>query len=212
MCPVYDLLNHDHAGLNTAGAVQGQVFSIGTTASVDKGGQLFNLFGPNNVANIFRDYGFLPSYPRVWELAVPYPAGDKRDKHDRGMGSRSEAVLFVFEEMEDKRIDLYPLQSTRLKVDRSTMATAFKNHLTEVQRQSSVLNAALLANKTTVSTHIHKAKWFRVQYTLAFARALHTAESTTYNQQNDNNNNDRQKTPIKKQKVKKRRKLPKDDL
>lgn len=215
MCPVYDLMNHDNAALNTAGGVSpGKVLSVGTLEEVDKGGQLFNSFGPNNVAAILRDYGFLPSYPRVWEFAAPLPKReravgamtDNGDSRSRSSGSsggsgsskkasddgaagddEQEVVLFVFEELVDKRIDLNPSQASIHQIDRRLLAEVLRAHLTEVETHTSALNEALLAStaigtNTTALQEIHRAKWFRDQYTQAFSRALRASEATADSQ------------------------------
>ena len=190
MCPVYDLMNHDNAGLNTAGAVApGRVLSVGTSEEEEKGGQLFNSFGPNNVATLLRDYGFLPSYPRVWELAAPIPGGAVPAGARGGAAAATghEHMLFVFEELENKRINLNPSEVDMHQLDRREMVGVLKAHLTEVERDTSVLNEALLlATSSTADTDtnttslklLHRAKWLREQYTLAFRRALHAAEVT----------------------------------
>jgi len=194
MCPVYDLLNHDNAALNTAGAVSqtGQVLSIGTTTAVDSGRQLFNSFGPNNVAHIFRDYGFLPNYPRTWEFLHLSPGnadvvestgivgGSEYEDGETDVvdeSSRPKYDLYVFEELSSEEIDLNP-RKNHYQQDESVLAGVLKEHLTGIQHHTSAVLSPTVSAGMSDEQGILRAKWWRTQFSLALARALREAEGS----------------------------------
>ena len=67
MSPFYDSLNHASGNLlNTANRQNGDNYEKYVTQPIPAGGQVFNSFGDSDVGRLFRDYGFISQYPRLW--------------------------------------------------------------------------------------------------------------------------------------------------
>lgn len=67
MSPFYDSLNHANGNLvNTDNNWDGDKFEKIINQPVEPGQQIFNSFGESDVGRLFRDYGFISQYPRLW--------------------------------------------------------------------------------------------------------------------------------------------------
>jgi hypothetical protein len=68
MSPLYDLLNHDMVGYNTAlEVIDGDVLIVKAVKNVPAGNQLFYGYGEQGVGRFLRDYGFVPKQHK-WEF------------------------------------------------------------------------------------------------------------------------------------------------
>jgi hypothetical protein len=70
LTPLYDSANHpnNHEMLNTFILTEEMDFIQQATQTIPTGGQIFVSFGEADVGRLFRDYGFLPDYPRLWKI------------------------------------------------------------------------------------------------------------------------------------------------
>ena len=67
MSPFYDSLNHANGNLvNTDNFWNGENFEKIANQVIGEGQQVFNSFGLSDVGRLFRDYGFISQYPRLW--------------------------------------------------------------------------------------------------------------------------------------------------
>jgi hypothetical protein len=67
MSPLYDSLNHGNGDqVNTANRYEGTNFEKVASVPIQAGAQVFNSFGDSDVGRLFRDYGFIAQYPRLW--------------------------------------------------------------------------------------------------------------------------------------------------
>jgi hypothetical protein len=72
LVPIYDLANHNNGQLNTRVDIADDG-SLGMSARWDlpQGQEVFNSYGHSSSSDIFRDYGFIEPWPRVWKYALP---------------------------------------------------------------------------------------------------------------------------------------------
>jgi hypothetical protein len=67
MSPFYDSANHANGNhLNTVTRIEGDNFEKYLTQPIPAGGQVFVSIGRTDVGRLFRDYGFISQYPRLW--------------------------------------------------------------------------------------------------------------------------------------------------
>lgn len=66
MVPFYDLLNHHNGELNTETYATEFGLEVVACTSVCVGCQVFNSYGADPTADLFRDYGFVEPWPRNW--------------------------------------------------------------------------------------------------------------------------------------------------
>ncbi len=67
MAPLFDSINHGQEGYeNSAIGALDDGTSVYAIDNIEKDQQLFDSFGGNEFFCLFRDYGFLSHYPRLW--------------------------------------------------------------------------------------------------------------------------------------------------
>lgn len=66
MVPVYDLLNHHNGDLNTAIEITENGLGIKASRVISRGDEVYNSYGLEPTSNLFRDYGFVESWPQSW--------------------------------------------------------------------------------------------------------------------------------------------------
>lgn len=72
LVPIYDLANHDNGQLNTRISIADDgSLSMTTCWDLPQGQEIFNTYGHSSSSDIFRDYGFIEPWPRVWKFAMP---------------------------------------------------------------------------------------------------------------------------------------------
>lgn len=105
LVPIYDLANHDNGQLNTRVETTGDgSFRMIARATVPPGHELFNSYGHTSSSDLFRDYGFIEPWPRVWTYAGP---GGRVSKFTL-LGAEGPVVL----DAEQGAVDLSPERST----------------------------------------------------------------------------------------------------
>lgn len=66
MIPVYDLMNHHNGELNTVIQICEDGLVVESSRVIQGGEEIFNSYGFEPTSNLFRDYGFVESWPQSW--------------------------------------------------------------------------------------------------------------------------------------------------
>jgi len=155
MAPLFDSINHGQQGYeNSAIGALDDGTSVYATDNIEKDQQLFDSFGGNEFFRLFRDYGFLSQYPRLWLF---------EDNAGR------EISFKIFETDEGYNFDFNP-NNEPYQDDIYFMRDAIKSHLSSVLED---VPGGLEVRSPTVNADRYNAVLaFRHEYVEAFKMAL----------------------------------------
>ena len=150
LTPLYDFMNHAHE--KNFKTVHGQQSSttICTTEDVGTGQQLFNNYGSEDVGKMFRDYGFIPDYPRLWIF-----------DGDKSFNNSPEIIFRVFEDNGKFAFDFNPYE------ERSTSSLAYTNHKIKLHLTTVLANEPLGFRQASASVRSERysaALTYRQEY------------------------------------------------
>jgi hypothetical protein len=155
MAPLFDSINHGQQGYeNSAIGALDDGTSVYATDNIEKGQQLFDSFGGNEFFRLFRDYGFLSQYPRLWLF---------EDNAGR------EISFKILETDEGYNFDFNP-NNEPYQDDIYFMRDAIKSHLSSVLED--VPGGLEVRSPTVNADRYDAALAFRHEYVEAFKMAL----------------------------------------
>jgi hypothetical protein len=155
MAPLFDSINHGQQGYENSaiGAVDDGT-SVYAIDDIEKDQQLFDSFGGNEFSRLFRDYGFLSQYPRLWIF---------EDNAGR------EISFKIFEMDEGYDFDINP-NNEPYQDDLSYMHDAVEVHLLSVLND--MPNGLEVRSPTVREERYNAALAFRQEYIKAFGMVL----------------------------------------
>jgi hypothetical protein len=155
MAPLFDSINHGQQGYeNSAIGALDHGTSVYAIDDIGKDQQLFDSFGGNEFSRLFRDYGFLSQYPRLWLF---------EDHAGR------EIHFKIFETDEGYEFDMNP-NDEPYQDDIYFMYDAVEGHLSSVLED--VPNGLEVRSPTVNEDRYNTALAFRHEYIEAFTMAL----------------------------------------
>jgi hypothetical protein len=155
MAPLFDSINHGQQGYENSviGALDDGT-SVYAIDNIEREHQLFDSFGGNEFFRLFRDYGFLSQYPRLW-LFEDHAGREIRFK--------------IFETDEGYEFDFNPNKEP-YQDDIYFMYDAVRSHLSSVL--DDVPDGLEVRSPTVNEDRYNTALAFRHEYIEAFTIAL----------------------------------------
>jgi hypothetical protein len=78
MVPIYDLLNHHNGMRNVKLLVSPEGVQLTAIRPIPAGDQIFLSYGVKSSSTMFRDYGFVESWPQIWTWTT---TNEQQDRH-----------------------------------------------------------------------------------------------------------------------------------
>ncbi|CAB9517678.1 Rubisco LSMT substrate-binding [Seminavis robusta] len=184
MIPIYDLLNH-HNGLKNAKLFTTEEgVDLRTVRRVQKGEQLYQSYGLKPSSQMFRDYGFVESWPTLWSWK--HPTGSSGDNHVFALFP--DGIAAIYPSVEFLK-EIWASSTTRSQLEWQQNATHFTQSVPRDALMQFTTAAKTLLDGLPTTWEEDKEILKQKEAEQRIATTSRRAANTNVNHDEDNNSN-----------------------